>query len=99
MYAKKAKVKTALRINYTAQTIVSELNESLQRSLDYLMSVNTLTSYLLLLVNKPNEALEFVRISERIALRMLEYTQKQFMARHNLVVVEENQTKFNPYDT
>lgn len=45
------------------------------------MSVNTLTSYLLLLVRKPTEALEFIKITERIALRLLEHTQK---AQHNL---------------
>lgn len=46
------------------------------RNLDYLMSVNTLTSYLLLLVKKPVEALEFIKIAERIALRLLENNSK-----------------------
>lgn len=72
MHAKKKKLKTGLKANYAAQTIVSELDENIYRNLDYLMSVNTLTSYLLLLVKKPVEALEFIKIAERIAYRLLE---------------------------
>jgi len=55
---------------------VSELDENVYRNLDYLMSVNTLTSYLLILVKKPIEALEFIKIAERIALRLLENNPK-----------------------
>jgi hypothetical protein len=40
------------------------------------MSVNTLTSYLLLLVKKPAEAVEFIKIAERIALRLLQNNPK-----------------------
>ena len=76
MHAKKKKLKTGLKANYAAQTIVSELDENIYRNLDYLMSVNTLTSYLLLLVKKPGEALEFIKIAERIAYRLLENNSK-----------------------
>jgi len=76
MHAKKKKLKTGLKANYAAQTIVSELDENIFRNLDYLMSVNTLTSYLLLLVKKPVEALEFIKIAERIAYRLLENNSK-----------------------
>lgn len=76
MHAKKKKLKTGLKANYAAQTIVSELDENVYRNLDYLMSVNTLTSYLLILVKKPTEALEFIKIAERIALRLLENNPK-----------------------
>jgi hypothetical protein len=76
MHAKKKKLKTGLKANYAAQTIVSELDENIYRNLDYLMSVNTLTSYLLLLVKKPVEALEFIKIAERIAYRLLENNSK-----------------------
>ena len=76
MNAKKKKLKTGLKANYAAQTIVSELDENIYRNLDYLMSVNTLTSYLLLLVKKPVEALEFIKIAERIAYRLLENNSK-----------------------
>ena len=55
---------------------MSELDESVHRNLDYLMSVNTLTSYLLLLVKKPAEAVEFIKIAERIALRLLQNNPK-----------------------
>ena len=74
MHTKKKKVKQALKVNYTAQTIVSELDESVPRNLDYLISVNTLTSFLLLQVCKPAEALEFIKITERIAMRLLEFS-------------------------
>ena len=76
MHAKKKKLKTGLKANYAAQTIVSELDENVYRNLDYLMSVNTLTSYLLLLVKKPLEALEFIKIAERIAMRLLQHNSK-----------------------
>ncbi len=76
MHAKKKKLKTGLKANYAAQTIVSELDENIYRNLDYLMSVNTLTSYLLLLVKKSVEALEFIKIAERIAYRLLENNSK-----------------------
>ena len=76
MHAKKKKLKTGLKANYAAQTIVSELDENIYRNLDYLMSVNTLASYLLLLVKKPVEALEFIKIAERIAYRLLENNSK-----------------------
>ena len=80
MHSKKKKIKQALKVNYTAQTIVSELDETAPRNLDYLVSVNALTSYLLLLVKKPAEALEFLRISERIAMRLLDSQQLQKFA-------------------
>ena len=76
MDAKKKKFKTGLKVNYAAQTIVSELDENQHRSLDYLLSVNTLTSYLLLLVKKPQESIEFIKITERISTRLLEASRK-----------------------
>jgi hypothetical protein len=72
MHSKRHKYRAGLKANYAAQTIVSELEESMPRNLDYLLAVNTLTSYLLLLIKKPTEALEFIRIAERIALRLLD---------------------------
>jgi hypothetical protein len=72
MHAKKRKFKTGLKAIYAAQTIVSELDETVERNLDYLMAVNTLTGYLLLMIEKPGEALEFITIAERIAIRLLE---------------------------
>jgi hypothetical protein len=60
--------------------------------LDYLLSVNTLTSYLLLLVKKPKEAFEFINISERISIRLLEESQKALLNNSNnsLQVIGEN---------
>jgi hypothetical protein len=72
LHAKKRKFKTGLKAIYAAQTIVSELDETVERNLDYLMAVNTLTGYLLLMIEKPEEALEFISIAERIAIRLLE---------------------------
>jgi hypothetical protein len=53
MHSKKRKFKTGLKAVYAAQTIVSELDETVERNLDYLMAVNTLTGYLLLMIDKP----------------------------------------------
>ena len=63
MHSKKSKFKTGLKSNYAAQTIVADLDESVGRNQDYLISVNTLTSYLLLMIGKPQEALEFIKIA------------------------------------
>jgi len=43
------------------------MDETVERNLDYLMAVNTLTAYLLLQIEKPSEAFEFITIAERIA--------------------------------
>lgn len=48
LHAQKRKYKTGLKAIYAAQTIVSELDETLERNLDYIMAVNTLTAFLLL---------------------------------------------------
>ena len=94
MHAKKKKLKTGLKANYAAQTIVSELDENVNRNLDYLLSVNTLTSYLLLLVKKPLEALEFIKIAERIALRLLQATQKlSGLQKTNLEPIGESESQ------
>lgn len=66
MHAKKTKFKTGLKANYTAQTIVGALDESVSRNLDYLVSVNTLTAYLLLMIGKPKEAIEFIKVAQKI---------------------------------
>jgi hypothetical protein len=92
MHAKKKKLKTGLKANYAAQTIVSELDEGVNRNLDYLLSVNCLTSYLLLLVKKPLEALEFIKIAERIALRLLQASEKLVGAqKNNLEIIGESE--------
>ena len=36
------------------------------------MSINTLTGYLLLCIEKPAESLEFINIAERIAFKLIE---------------------------
>ena len=87
MHTKKRKLKTGLKANYAAQTIVSELNENVNRNLDYLLAVNTLTSYLLILVKKPVEALEFIKIAERIAMRLLKETKKVVDARKSTLEI------------
>ena len=48
LHAKKKKFKTGLKAIYQAQTIVAAMDETVERNLDYLMAVNTLTAYLLL---------------------------------------------------
>lgn len=41
------------------------------------MSVNTLTGFLLLSINKPQEALEFILIAERIVYKLVEMNKKE----------------------
>lgn len=72
LHSKKKKYKTGLKSIYAAQTIVSELDETVERNLDYLMAVNTLTTYLLLCIDKPKEALEFIQIAERICFKLVD---------------------------
>ena len=67
VYAKKKKFKTGLKAIYQAQTIVAMLDETIDRNLDYLIAVNTLTGYLLLQIEKPLEAYEFLVLAERVA--------------------------------
>lgn len=72
MHLKKGKVKTSIKANYAAQTVVSVLGEEVPRNLDYLLAVNTLSAYLLLIARRPAEALEFIKISERFAIQLLD---------------------------
>ena len=57
---------------YAAQTIVAELDETVERNLDYLIAVNTLTGFMLLSIHKAQEALEFILVAERIAFMLIE---------------------------
>lgn len=41
------------------------------------MAVNTLTGYLLLSIEKPQEALEFIMIAERIVYKLIETRKKE----------------------
>ena len=77
MHAQKKKFKTGLKAVYEAQTIVSELDETIERNLDYIMAVNTLTGFLLLGIHKPQEALEFILIAERIVYKLVEMHKKE----------------------
>lgn len=69
---KKRKPKSALKAVYSAQTIVAELDEAIERNLDYLLAVNTLTAYLLLLSEKPRDAVEFIDRADIICQRLLD---------------------------
>ena len=71
-HAKNKKFKTGLKTLYAAQTIVSGLDDTVERNLDYHMAVNTLTGYLLLMIEKPEEAMSYILIAERTAFRLLE---------------------------
>jgi hypothetical protein len=77
VHSSKKKCKGALKSIYAAQAIVSALDETVERNLDYLMSINTLTGYLLLSIEKPVESLEFIEIAERIAFKLIEKTTAQ----------------------
>ena len=70
--AQKRKYKLGLKSVYAAQTIVADLDETVERNLDYLIAVNTLTGFLLLSIQKPEEALEFILVAERIAFTLVD---------------------------
>jgi len=72
LFTKKKRPKQGLKSIYHAQTIISVLLESVERNLDYLLAVNTLTGYLLLLADKPKEACEFLGLAEKVAHQMKE---------------------------
>ena len=76
IHAQKRRYKTGLKAIYAAQTIVSELDETVERNLDYIMAVNTLTAFLLLSIQKPQEALEFILIAERIVFKLIDMNAK-----------------------
>ena len=63
MDAKFTKFKSGLKANYTAHVIASCLDEKKPRNLDYLIAINTQTAYLLLMIGKPAEALDFILIA------------------------------------
>ena len=70
--ANRKRFKTGLKSVFAAQTIVSALDDSVERNQDYLIAINTLTGYFLLQIDKPKEALEFIEIGESIAFRLIE---------------------------
>jgi len=70
LHSKNKKHKTALKSIYQAQSIIAMLDETIDRNLDYLISVNTLTGYLLLQIEKPTEAEEFLILAERISYQL-----------------------------
>ena len=78
MHTKRRKLKSGLKINYEAQTIVSELDEGVPKNLDYLLSVNLLTAYILLLGCKPTESLEFLAQADRIAHKIIRLKTESF---------------------
>ena len=53
------------------------------------MAVNTLTAFLLLSIHKPQEALEFILIAERIVYKLVE-TKKKEAERHNESMMAAN---------
>ena len=77
IHARKKKFKFGLKAIYAAQTIVSELDETVERNLDYLMAVNTLTAFMLLSIQKPVEALEFILIAERCCMKLIEKNKRK----------------------
>ena len=82
VHAQKKKHKTGLKAVYEAQRIVSDLDETVERNLDYIMAVNTLTGFLLLGIEKPQEALEFILIAERIVYKLIENRKKELSRQH-----------------
>ena len=51
-----------------------------------MVAVNTLTAYLLLSIAKPNEALEFIQMAERIVFKLIELATKKVKQQNNIHV-------------
>jgi hypothetical protein len=71
MEAKFNKFKTGLKANYTAHVVAADLDENVHRNLDYLIAINTQTAYLLLMINKPVEAIDFILIAQRCCYKLV----------------------------
>ena len=72
VHAQKRKYRLGLKAVHSAQTIVADLDETVERNLDYIMAVNTLTGFLLLCIGRPFEALEFILIAEKTIFTLIE---------------------------
>ena len=57
-----------------AQKITSKLDQSSPRNMDYILSVNVMTALILLKINKPKHAMEFLQIADRMAELLVEAT-------------------------
>ena len=64
VYLRRDKYKLALRSLHQAQNIVAVLDETVPRTCDYVVAVNSLTAFVLLKLEKPLEALDFITIAE-----------------------------------
>lgn len=53
-------------MNYAAQQIVSHLDESHSK---YIIAVNLTTAFLLLMVNKSKEAIDFIKHANQLVLQ------------------------------
>ena len=72
LLTRKGREQAALRALFPAQKLVSELDESSQRNFDYIVSVNCLTAFVLLRLQQPQDAVEFVGIAEKAILWILD---------------------------
>lgn len=59
------------------------------------MSINTLTGYLLLCIEKPAESLEFINIAERIAFKLIEKSSNKEQGQHNASQEEKRHVEVN----
>lgn len=71
LHIRRGKDKVALKTLYQAQKIVSELSENHIRNFDYIVPINCLTAFILMKIEKPNEALEFISISEKAVTHII----------------------------
>lgn len=74
---KQGKIKHSLHclaIGHKITTTLHKKNEHYPRNIDYLLAVNTLTSFLLMKMGKINEALKYIYIAEELSILQVEYT-------------------------
>ena len=74
VYQQAKKYKLALKMISQAQKITSQLDQHNPRNVDYILSVNVMTALILLKINKPKHALEFLKIADKMAELLVETT-------------------------
>ena len=74
VYMQTKKYKLALKMISQAQKITSKMDQQSPRNVDYILSVNVMTALILLKINKPKHALEFLKIADRMAELLVEAT-------------------------
>ena len=81
-YSNTGKYKMAMHCIYAAQKITCELDKDQPRNLDYMLAVNILTAFILIKINKLQEAVQFLEISDKILKQLVDYNIDGALPKH-----------------